>query len=70
MCVYVRVCVCVCRCVCVWGSVLMSRVLVKHGAKGGPMKKGVKHIEEHFSVEWKKEGVPGTARGEKETESR
>lgn len=53
-------CVCVCR------------VLVKHGAKEGApiMKKGVKHIEEHFSVEWKKERVRGKMRGEEKAEPR
>lgn len=30
------------------------------------MKKGVKHIEEHFSVEWKKERVGGKMRGGEE----
>lgn len=46
-----RVCVCV--------SVLMFRVLAKHGAKGAPMKKGVKHIEEHFSVSGRKAELEG-----------
>lgn len=34
--------------------VLMFKVLVKHGAKGAPWKKGVKHIEEHFRASGKK----------------
>lgn len=34
--------------------VLMFKVLVKHGAKGAPSKKGVKHIEDHFRASGKK----------------
>lgn len=45
-------------------------MLVKHGAMRGPIKKGVKHIEGHFSMEWKKERVQGKMRGEEKVEKR
>lgn len=46
-----------CVCINVWG-------VGEAWSKEGPMKKGVKHTEKHFSVEKKKERVRGRMRGE------